>query len=62
LYFASLRFVIASSVLSLSFEETRPPVHKENSRCRQVRLESFGVNRGSRNASRAEIGPRAGGF
>src|SRR4029077_9423879 len=29
LYFASLRFVIASSFLSSSFEETRPPVRRE---------------------------------
>src|SRR6185295_10269470 len=61
LYFASLRFVIASSALGLSFEETRPPVHR-HCRGRQVRLESFGEDHGSRNATRAETGPRASGF
>jgi hypothetical protein len=29
LYFASLRFVIASSLRCSSFEETRPPVRRE---------------------------------
>src|SRR5205814_9409514 len=33
-------------LIGLSFEETRPPVHKENSRCRQVRLESSGKTTG----------------
>src|SRR6476660_3326812 len=48
---------------SSGFEETRPPVRRGNSRRRQVRpLKLEGMDHGSRNASRAETGPRAGGF
>src|ERR1700759_4768085 len=64
LYFASLRFVIASSFSLVRVEETRPPVQPETSRTadRSSTQKLERVDHGSRNASRAENGPRAGRF
>src|SRR4029079_12465223 len=60
LYFASLRLVIASSD-GLRFEETRPPVRRELPGADRSIRQSVRADRGSRNAPRAETGPRARG-
>src|ERR1700681_3244132 len=46
----------------LSVEETRPPVRREFPGADRPNPQSLGADHGSRNAPRAENGPRAGGF
>src|ERR1700709_1510209 len=53
LYFASLRFVIASSI-GFQVEETRPPVRREFPGADRFASKSSEENHGSRNATRAE--------
>src|SRR5439155_10081567 len=48
--------------VGLKVEETRPPVRREFPGADRSASESSGVNHGSRNATRAETGPRASGF